>query len=128
MGKIVGIDLGTTNSVIAIVDGPTPRVLDNREARSHTRSVVSLKKRRGAQGKADQFEVLVGDAAVDNFQMAPHDTIVSIKRLMGRGINDPDVQRVRQSAPYKIVEPSNGTGDSLRVVMGGQEYSAIDIS
>lgn len=127
MGKIVGIDLGTTNSVMAIVDGPTPRVLDNREAKAHTRSVVGLKKRRG-QGKTDQQEVLVGDAAMDNFQMAPEDTIISIKRLMGRGVSDPEMQRVRLSAPYKIVEPSNGTGDSLRVVMGGKEYSAIEIS
>ena len=128
MGKIVGIDLGTTNSVIAIVDGPTPRVLDNREARAHTRSVVGLKKRRGGQGKPEQTEVLVGDAAMDNFQMAHQDTIISIKRLMGRGIGDPEVQRVRQTAPYRIVEPANGTSDSLRVVMGGKEYSAIEIS
>ena len=127
MGKILGIDLGTTNSVMAIVDGPTPRVLDNREAKPQTRSVVGLKKRRG-KGPQEQHEVLVGDAAMDNFQMATQDTILSIKRLMGRGVNDPDVQRARQAQLYKIVEPSDGTSDSIRVIMGGKEHSPIEIS
>jgi molecular chaperone DnaK (HSP70) len=126
MGKMIGIDLGTTNSVVAIVDGPQPRVLDNREARSQTRSVVGLRKRRGK--KPEEAEILVGEAAMDNWAMAPRDTIVSVKRLMGRGVGDPEVQKVREWALYEVVEPAGGTRDSVRVVMNGKEYSPVSIS
>lgn len=128
MGKMIGIDLGTTNSVVAIVDGPAPRVLDNREAESQTRSVVSLKKRRGAKAASEEGEILVGDRALDNWPMAPRDTIISIKRLMGRGISDEEVQKVRKTALFEIQEPVEGTKDSVSVVMGGKQYSPIDIS
>lgn len=127
MGKMIGIDLGTTNSVVAIVDGPMPRVVDNKEAKSQTRSVVGLKKRRGAK-PGDSSEILVGDPALDNWDMAPRDTIISIKRLMGRGVADPEVQNVRASYLYGVVEPSDGTRDSVRVVIGGKQYSPIDVS
>lgn len=127
MGRILGIDLGTTNSVVAILDGPQPRVLENRENRAQTRSAVGLRKRRG---KADDAagEVLVGDTAIDNWPLATKDTIISIKRLMGRRLDDPEVERVRQWALYDIVKPTHGTRDSLRVMMGGREYSPIEIS
>jgi molecular chaperone DnaK (HSP70) len=127
MGKMIGIDLGTTNSVAAIADGPQPRVLDSREARSQTRSVVGLKKRK-VKGGGETAELLVGDAAMDNWALAPRDTIVSVKRLMGRGSNDPEVAKVRTWALYEIREPSDGTGESLRVVLGGKEYSPVDVS
>jgi molecular chaperone DnaK len=128
MGRIVGIDLGTSNTVVAIMDGPRPRVLDSREGRPQIRSVVGLKRRRGKKGQADGEEVLVGDAAVDNWGMAPEDTIVSIKRLMGRGVSDPEVRRTRGWVQYRVVAPSDGTKDSIRVILGGEELSPIDVS
>ncbi len=123
MGKILGIDLGTTNSVAAIADGPTARVLDNKDNKSQTRSIVSLRRR---PGKED--EILKGDVAFNNAPLAPRDTITSIKRLMGRGINDEEVQKVREHYLYQVVEPPDGTIDSVRVVMGGKHYSPVDIS
>lgn len=123
----VGIDLGTTNSVVASHDGPQPRVLVNKDNKPQTRSVVGLKKKRGKAGSSET-EVLIGDIAVRNWPMAPNDTIVSIKRLMGRAASDPEVQKIRESFQYDIVEPSDGTRDSVRVVMGGKEYSLVDIS
>lgn len=126
MGRMVGIDLGTTNTVVAIMDGPRPRVLDNREGRPQTRSVVSLRKRK-VKG-LDAEEILVGDVALDNWPMAPKDTILSIKRLMGRGVSDPEVQKVRNNVLYDVVEPSVGTRDSIRVTIGGKEFSPVDVS
>jgi len=129
MGKRIGVDLGTTNSVVAIEDGPQARILDSKEGRPQIRSVVSMRIRRAKKGeKAPAPEVLCGDDAMDNFVMAPEATIVSIKRLMGRGVEDPEVQMVRQWATYQIVQPSDGTKDSVRVVMEGKEYSPADIS
>jgi molecular chaperone DnaK len=127
MGKMIGIDLGTTNSVVAIVDGPQPRVLENRETKTQTRSVVGVKRRRGAKDGGGA-EILVGDAALDNWPMAPRDTIVSIKRLMGRGVADKEVQRIRGWARYDIVEPTDGTRDDVRVMMGGVAHSPVDVS
>lgn len=128
MGKMVGIDLGTTNTVVAIIDGPRSRVLESREGKPQIRSAVSLKKRKGKKSETGAEELLVGDAAVDNWGMAPKDTILSIKRLMGRGVVDPEVQRIRQWATYQVVEPADGTKDSVRVVIGEKQYSPIDIS
>ncbi|MDS4031400.1 MAG: Hsp70 family protein [Candidatus Contendobacter sp.] len=128
MGKMVGIDLGTTNTVVAIIDGPRPRVLDSQEGKPQIRSAVSLKKRKGRKGEAGTEEILVGDAAVDNWGMAPKDTVLSVKRLMGRGVTDPEVQRIRQRATYAVVEPKEGTKDSVRVVIGGRQYSPIEVS
>jgi len=131
MGKIIGIDLGTTNSVLAVADGIRPRVLDTTEGRPQLRSMVSIKRRaakRARGGSGDGGEILCGDPAEDNWEMAPEDTIYSVKRLMGRSVGDPEVQRIKGWAMYGIVEPSDGTRDSVRVVMGGKEYSPIDIS
>lgn len=127
MGKVIGIDLGTTNSVCAVVDSVQPRVLDSREGKPLIRSMVSLKKRKGKQG-AGEFELLVGDVAEDNWEFAPKDTIFSIKRLMGRGVADPDVTKIQEDVKYKIKQPSDGTRDSVRAIIGGKEYSPIDIS
>ncbi|MGI0025902.1 MAG: Hsp70 family protein, partial [Nitrososphaera sp.] len=127
MGKIIGIDLGTTNSVTAICAGPSPQVLDNREGKPLTRSVVGLNKGK-AKSAPKPEEILVGDPAFDNWPMAPTDTIISNKRLMGRGVADPEVQKVRKWALYEIVEPSDGTKDSICVVMGGKQYTPIEIS
>src|SRR4051812_39134374 len=129
MGKVIGIDLGTTNSLAAVLDGPMPRALDNREGKTLTRSVVGLFKRRGKKGEPPPApEIVLSDVALDNFPAAPRDTILSIKRLMGRAVADAEVQRVRQSYQYAIVEPTDGNTDSVRVVMGGKQYSPEDLS
>lgn len=127
MGKTVGIDLGTTNSAIAVIDGPRPRVIRSREDRDLVCSVVSTPRMKKGQ-TATPEDILRGDPAYDNWPVAPEDTILSIKRLMGRGFGDPEVQRAGTLFPYKVVPPSDGTADSVRVVMGGQEYSPVDIS
>lgn len=124
-GRAIGIDLGTTNSVVAIADGPKVRVLDNKDGNTYTRSVVSLSRKKGKEG-----ELLVGDVAYENWQRAPKDTILSVKRLMGRGIADKEVQKVKSNKEflYEVVEPTEGTRDSVRVIMGGKEYSPSQIS
>jgi len=127
MGRIIGIDLGTTNSVAAISVGVRPNVFDSREWKQQIRSIVGLKKRKGRKTGGEP-ELLVGDTAEDNWELAPEDTIVSIKRLMGRGVADSEVQDIRKNVKFNIVQPSQGTKDSLRVIMGGKEYSPIDIS
>ncbi len=127
MGKLVGIDLGTSNSVVAVMDGPRPRVLENKEGRRTTRSMVGLRRRKGTAGSGGE-ELLVGESALDYWGLAPRNTIVSIKRLMGRGVADAEVQRIKRWAQYEIVEPSDGTKDSVRVVLGGKQYSPIEIS
>lgn len=126
-GRKIGIDLGTTNCVTAIMKGSGPDILESREARSSVRSMVSLRRRRGGRDGGSE-QILVGDSAAENWRFAPQDTIVSIKRLMGRSVDDQEVQRVREWFAYKVVAPSDGTRDSLRVVMGGKEYSPVEIS
>ena len=131
MGHLVGIDLGTTNSVVASAEGASPQVLVDKNNRSQFRSVVSLKKRKSKKGGDDTGgapEILVGDVALDNWPMAPTDTIVSIKRLMGRAVVDPEVEKVKRGFLYKVVQPSDGTRDGVRVVMGDKEYSPVEIS
>lgn len=118
MGRIVGIDLGTTNSVVATLKQGGAQIMQNREQEQQTCSVVCF--HRG--------EFLVGSAAIRRWPLAPKDTIISIKRLMGRAVADKEVEKVRQWALYEIVEPSDGTRDSVRVRMGGKEFSPIDVS
>ena len=122
MGRKIGIDLGTTNTVVAIADGKQPRVLRNREGEEMTVSVVSVP-RRGQAG-----ELLVGTPAYRNWKTMPRDTVLSVKRLMGRGFEDEAVQKLRQRALYEIKSPDDGTPQSLRVVLGGREYSPIQVS
>ncbi len=117
MSKAIGIDLGTTNSVAALRTGDT-RVVQNRENEDLTPSVVGMHK-----GK-----MLIGRLAVNNTVQDPEDTIISVKRLMGRGFRDPEVQRVRGKYQYQVVEPQDGTEDDVRVVMGAQQHSPVDIS
>lgn len=127
MGKIVGMDIGTTNSVVAVLDGVQARVLDSVENKPQVPSVVGLRKKKGKNADGDG-EIVVGDVAEKNHPMSPTDTIYSVKRLMGRGYADTEVQKIRQWACYAVVEPSDGTRDSVRVVMGGKQYSPVDIS
>ncbi|HLJ45257.1 MAG TPA: Hsp70 family protein [Bryobacteraceae bacterium] len=117
MGKAIGIDLGTTNSVAAIRVTDT-RPIQNKENEDLTRSVVGVYK----------GQEYVGRLAVSNMKLAPKDTILSIKRLMGRAFRDPEVQKARQKYLYQIVEPAEGTDDDVCVLMGGKQYSPVEIS
>jgi molecular chaperone DnaK len=116
MPKVIGIDLGTTNSVVAVIEAGEPTVLENSEGSRLTPSIVAATK---------GGERLVGQIAKRQAVTNPENTIFSIKRLMGRKFDDPEVQRTMKSVPYKITRASNG---DVRVVMGGREYSSPEIS
>ena len=113
--KAIGIDFGIRDSVVAICEGLQPRILANRENKAETRSVVGLKRRKGQSAKDSESEILVGDAALDNWPLAPKDTIVFVRRLVGLVISDPEVEWVKHSALYPIVEPSNGARDRVHI-------------
>jgi molecular chaperone DnaK len=116
MGKVIGIDLGTTNSVVAIMEGGEPTVIPTSEGSRLCPSVVAISK---------SGERLVGQVAKRQAITNSENTIFSIKRLMGRKYGDPIVQRDTQLLPYKITEAPNG---DARVVMGGKDYSPPEIS
>ncbi|HLI09209.1 MAG TPA: molecular chaperone DnaK [Ktedonobacteraceae bacterium] len=116
MARVIGIDLGTTNSVVAVMEAGEPTVLDNSEGSPLTPSVVAITK---------SGERLVGQVAKRQAVTNAENTIYSIKRLMGRKFDDPEVQRTMKSVPYKITRAPNG---DVRVVMGGREYSPPEIS
>ena len=116
MAKVIGIDLGTTNSVVAVIEAGEPTVLDNSEGSRLTPSVVAVTK---------SGERLVGQVAKRQAVTNPENTVYSIKRLMGRKYDDPEVQRTLKSVPYKIARAANG---DVRVIMGGREYSPPEIS
>src|SRR2546423_4415822 len=116
MAKVIGIDLGTTNSVVSVMEAGEPTVLDNNEGSRLTPSIVAITK---------SGERLVGQVAKRQAVTNPENTIFSIKRLMGRKYDDPEVQRTMKSVPYKITRASNG---DVRVVLGGREYSAPEVS
>ncbi|RLC77082.1 MAG: molecular chaperone DnaK, partial [Chloroflexi bacterium] len=115
--KILGIDLGTTNSVMAVMEGGEPVVIPNAEGDRLTPSVVAINPKTG--------ERLVGKLAKRQAITNPENTIFSIKRLMGRKYNDPEVQKARKILPYKIIEKPNG---DAWVIMGDREYSPPEIS
>src|SRR5436190_16649880 len=116
MAKVIGIDLGTTNSVVAVMEAGEPTVLENSEGSRLTPSVVAITK---------SGERLVGQVAKRQAVTNPENTVFSIKRLMGRKYDDPEVQRTIKTVPYKITRASNG---DVRVVLGGREYSPPEIS
>jgi len=116
MAKVIGIDLGTTNSVMAVMEAGEPTVLENAEGSRLTPSVVAVTK---------SGERLVGQVAKRQAVTNPENTVFSIKRLMGRKYDDPEVQRTIKSVPYKIACAANG---DVRVVLGGREYSPPEIS
>ena len=116
MAKVIGIDLGTTNSVMAVMEAGEPTVLENNEGSRLTPSVVAITK---------SGERLVGQVAKRQAITNPENTVYSIKRLMGRKYDDPEVQRTIKSVPYKITRAPNG---DVRVVLGGREYSPPEIS
>ena len=117
MARIIGIDLGTTNSVCAIMEGGEPTVIPSSEGGRLFPSVVAVNPKTN--------ERMVGQVARRQAITNPDNTIFSIKRLMGRKYGDPEVTKARGVLPYKIVEQSNG---DVWVKMGGKEYSPPEIS
>lgn len=115
MPKILGIDLGTTNSCFAIIEGGQPKVLENSEGARTTPSVVATSK---------TGERLVGQIAKRQGVVNPENTVFSAKRLIGRPWNDAEVQRDAKWLPYKLVQK----GEGVRIVMGGKEYAPEEIS
>ncbi|HEX9681127.1 MAG TPA: molecular chaperone DnaK [Anaerolineales bacterium] len=117
MGKIIGIDLGTTNSVVAVMEGGEPTVIPSSEGGRLVPSVVAINPRTN--------ERLVGQVARRQAIINPENTIFSIKRFMGRKASDPEVQRAVELVPYKVSAAPNG---DVRVQMGGKEYSPPEVS
>ena len=99
MGKVIGIDLGTTNSCVAIMEGKTPKVIENSEGDRTTPSTVAFTK---------DGEVLVGQPAKRQAVTNPENTLFAVKRLIGRRFDDPVVAKDRDMVPYKIIEAENG--------------------
>ncbi len=116
MGKIIGIDLGTTNSCVAIMDGGDPKVIENSEGNRTTPSIVAF---------ADNGERLVGQVAKRQAVTNPTKTLFAIKRLVGRKFTDAEVKKSIEVSPFKIVEGPNG--DAM-VEVDGKSYSAAEIS
>ena len=116
MGKVIGIDLGTTNSCVAIMDGNKPKVIENSEGDRTTPSVVAFTK---------DDEVLVGQAAKRQAVTNPTNTLFAVKRLIGRRFKDEVVRRDMDMVPYKIVEADNG---DAWVEANGKKMAAPEIS
>src|SRR3954471_6082394 len=116
MPKILGIDLGTTNSCVAVVDVTTPQVIPNREGSRTTPSVV---------GFTEDGERLVGQIAKRQAITNPYNTVFAIKRLIGRKYDAEEVTRARQILPYHVVPASNG---DVKVKIRDREYSPEEVS
>ncbi len=116
MGKIIGIDLGTTNSCVAVMDGKSAKVLENAEGARTTPSIVAF---------TDEGEVLVGIPAKRQAVTNPENTIFAIKRLIGRRFDDPIVKKHIELVPYKVVKADNG---DAWVEARGKKYSPAQIS
>ncbi len=116
MAKIIGIDLGTTNSVAAVMQGGEPVVIPSAEGERLVPSVVAVNK---------NHERIVGRPARNQAIVNPENTIFSIKRFMGRRQDDEQVQRTRDRVPYQITGAANG---DVRVVLDGREYSPPEVS
>ncbi|MCW0182979.1 molecular chaperone DnaK [Zavarzinia sp.] len=116
MGKVIGIDLGTTNSCVAIMDGAKPKVLENAEGARTTPSMV---------GFSGDGERLIGQAAKRQGVTNPEGTLFAIKRLIGRSFNDPMTQKDKGMVPYNIVKADNG---DAWVDIRGTKYSPSQVS
>ena len=115
MSKIIGIDLGTTNSAFAVVMGGKPEIIENKEGNRTTPSMVAISK---------TGERLVGLLAKRQGVTNPGNTLFSIKRLIGRSYHDAEVQRDEKTMPYKIVH----AGETVKVTMGDKDYTPQEIS
>jgi len=116
MGKVIGIDLGTTNSCVAVMDGKNPKVIENSEGMRTTPSIVAF---------TDDGERLVGQPAKRQAVTNPERTFFAVKRLIGRRYDDPMVEKDKKLVPYKIVKASNG---DAWVEADGKTYSPSQIS
>jgi molecular chaperone DnaK len=116
VSKILGIDLGTTNSCVAIVEATVPRVLANREGSRTTPSIVAF---------AEEGDRLVGQIAKRQAITNPENTVFAVKRLIGRKYNDPQVEKAREILPYTLVRASNG---DLKIDLRDRQYSPEEIS
>ncbi len=116
MGKVIGIDLGTTNSCISIMDGQSPRVVENAEGARTTPSMVAF---------SEEGEKLVGQPAKRQAVTNPGNTLFAIKRLIGRAFNDPATQKDKDMVPYNIVKADNG---DAWVDVNSETYSPSQIS
>src|SRR5688572_21006233 len=117
MGRIIGIDLGTTNSVVAVIEGGEPVVIPSAEGNNTIPSVVAVNPKNN--------ERVVGKIARNQAVMNPENTIFSIKRFMGRKYNDKESADARSRIPYQVKAAPNG---DVRVVMGGRDYSPPELS
>jgi len=117
MAKIIGIDLGTTNSVAAVMEGGEPTIIPSAEGNRLFPSIVAVNAKTG--------ERLVGQVAKRQAVINPQNTIYSVKRFMGRKFDDPEVKRALQFIPYDVRKAANG---DIRVVMNEREYSPPEIS
>jgi molecular chaperone DnaK len=115
MGKILGIDLGTTNCAMAIMEGGQPKILENIEGNRTTPSIEAISK---------NGERLVGLSAKRQAVINPENTVYAVKRLIGRNFHDEEVQRDVATMPYKIVQ----AGEGVKVKMSDKEYSPQEIS
>lgn len=115
MSKIIGIDLGTTNSAIAVIEGGEPKVLENKEGNRTTPSIVAISK---------TGERLVGLLAKRQSVTNPANTLYSIKRLIGRSFNDQEVELTKKTVPYQIVPD----GDRVKIKMGDKDWTPQEIS
>ncbi|MBS0245963.1 MAG: molecular chaperone DnaK [Proteobacteria bacterium] len=116
MGKVIGIDLGTTNSCVAVMEGKAPKVIENAEGMRTTPSIVAF---------TDDGERLVGQPAKRQAVTNPEKTIFAVKRLIGRRFDDPMVEKDKKLVPYKISKASNG---DAWVEEDGKQYSPSQIS
>src|SRR5438552_664863 len=116
MGKIIGIDLGTTNCCVAVLEGGTVQIVPNKEGGRTTPSVV---------GFTDKCERLVGQIAKRQAVTNAANTVYAVKRLIGRKFNSPEAQRMAETAPFEIVDSQNG---DARVRVQGRVYSPPELS
>jgi molecular chaperone DnaK len=116
MGKIIGIDLGTTNSCVAIMEGGDSKVITNPDGGRTTPSVVAI---------SENGERLVGQIAKRQAITNPENTVFGVKRLIGRKFNDPEVQKDIKVLPFKI---EHGSNSDLRINLRGKQYSPAEIS
>ncbi len=115
MGKILGIDLGTTNSAMAIMEGGAPKIVENIEGNRTTPSIAAISKNN---------ERIVGASAKRQAVINPGNTVYAVKRLIGRHFGEEEVQRDLKTAPYKIVQ----AGEGVKVTMGDKDYTPQEIS
>src|SRR5690349_18799550 len=116
MGKVIGIDLGTTNSCVAVMDGKEAKIIENAEGARTTPSMIAFTK---------EGERLVGQPAKRQAVTNPENTLYAVKRLMGRRYDDAEVQKMIKTAPFKIIKADNG---DAWVEVNGEKKSPSQIS